>query len=193
MFYSIRLERLSSRSAEIAALIDLYTLRDPEFPAKALLWLDATEKTMSELRLPEGAEMSTLRGGIVKADDIARDEEGKRTRRAVTQARNAAAADALARGEQILRARITEAEDVLRRFEEKLVEAMTAAVLLGILPERRDEGREAWLYAVWAALVNRQEIRPTTVYLAAALKSVDRLYVLDRVMDRVKDRTLPVM
>lgn len=193
MFHSIMMERLSACAAEIADVMDYYTQRDPSFPARALLWLKDAEKVMSELRLPEGAEMATLRGAILKADDVARDDEGKRTRRAITHARNAAAADSLARGEEILRTRIAQSEDRLAHFEGKLVEAMTAAVLLGLIPERGGHPLEGWLRQVWESLNGRQELRPTMIYMAAALKSVDRLYVLNQVMSRVMERDLPVM
>lgn len=193
MYFSIRLERLDAKLREISGLIDLYTNRDPTFPARVMLWLDSVEKVMSELRLPEGAELSVFRGNILKAEDTARSDEGKQTRRAMSQARNAAACEALESAERLMLERVREAEERLTHFENKLVEATTAAALLRIIPRRGPESREIWLRGIWGALVARQEIRPTTVYLAAALKSVDRLYVLDRVMNRLTEQDLPVL
>lgn len=194
MIWSVRLQMIDNHLATLAPLIDAYAKGDHNFVPHTLAWLQETEGMMSRLHLPEGAEMSSLRGQILKTADTARDEEGRSTRRAIRQAQNAAAADALTRTEALLQARAREAEQKLEHYEEKLVQAVTAAGLInGTIPSPAGESREKWLRQIWANLTRHDALRPTTMYLAAALSTVDRLFLLDRIMSRLTQPDLPVV
>ncbi|GAA4903554.1 hypothetical protein [Ferrimonas pelagia] len=192
MILCIQLEKITEYLKTLAPLIDRYKAGDYGFTVKAIDWLEATEKLMSELRLPEGAELSALRAQILKAGDLAQDDEGKRSRSAIRRACSAAAADALQRAEQILRHRQGAAEDKLQHFEDKLCEAVTAAVLVDAVPTPPTTPRTLWLQQAWTALSQHQSIRPTTVYLATSLFSADRMFLLDRVMNRLFEKELSV-
>ncbi|MEZ4428743.1 MAG: hypothetical protein R3A51_13755, partial [Nannocystaceae bacterium] len=50
-----------------------------------------------------------------------------------------------------------------------------------------------WLTGIWARLAGHRAMRPTAIYLAAALTAADRLYLLDRVLVRLTARELPVL
>jgi hypothetical protein len=194
MIWSVRLQMIDTHLATLAPLIDVYAKGDPNFVPRVLAWLEESEKMMSRLHLPEGAEMSSLRGQILKAADTAKDEEGRPTRRAIRHAQNAAAADALTRTEALLQARAREAEQKLEHYEEKLVQAVTAAGLIkGTIPPPTGESREKWLRQIWANLTRHDALRPTTMYLASALTAADRLVLLDRIMSRLLEPDLPVL
>lgn len=194
MFLAIRIDKLRDHLAGLGPLIDAYERGDHDFPDKALAWLKQSEDVMASLRLPEGAEMASLRSSITKATDELPDrEEGHRApRHARQRARNAAAANALQRAEGIMGGRILDAEQRLQEYEGKLIEAVVGAVLVDIVPLPPGPQREAWLRQVWKAMAQHAATRPTTIYLASALRAVDRLWLLDEIMARLLDPELPV-
>lgn len=142
---------------------------------------------MSALRLPEGAELSVLRGRIIQVQDrIVRTDPGQSLRSQVRRGRNTAAAEALGRAEEILRRRVQAAEERLKHFEDKLCEGVTAFLLQNKLPEETSGGlRQSWLNQVWNEFKQFQPTRPLALYLHTALPSVDRLYLLDAILSRM--------
>ncbi|WP_394828966.1 hypothetical protein [Pendulispora albinea] len=186
MFLFLRIERLGEHLGSLKVLIDNYQRNDPKFIAAALAWLTAAEKVMSELRLPEGSEMSSLRSRILRVPDAATGDEA-RARSAVRRAQNVAANESLERAEVVLRQIVVDAEQRLERFEEKLAEGMTDAIVAGAIPPRQAVWMD-WLRQVWQCLVQFQETRALTTYLAASLSGPDRLFILDRVLARLSDK-----
>jgi hypothetical protein len=186
MILCVQMDRLGSCLSTLAPLIDGYRNGNPSFPDDTLKWLEEAEKTMSTSRLPEGAEMSALRGRILKVPDALPADEGRPKRTAVRRARNAAAAEALERAEAILRRRVLDAEERLRHFEDKLCEGLTAFLLQNSLPER-SLPHQVWLNQIWTGFQKFQATRPLAIYIAASLSKVDRNYILDRVMARVAE------
>lgn len=185
MILSVGLQMINTHLATLAPLIDAYAKGDYDFVPRVMAWLKETEKMMSHLHLPEGAEMSSLRGQIIKAADVAKDEEGRQTRRVIRQAQNAAAADALSRTETLLQARAREAEQKLEHYEEKLIPAIPQALINGMIPRPSGNTREAWLRQVWANFTNDKDLGPLTIYLSSALTTADRLFLLDRILSRL--------
>lgn len=179
-------QKLSQELETLGPLMDLYQAGDYAFPEHSLKWLADAEKTLSSLRVPEGAELATLRGRILKVADTFAATEGQGKRSQLQRARNAAAADALDRAETILRNRLLTAEERLRLFEEKLCEGMTALLLQTSLPEKC-KPRNEWLNRVWDLLRTQPPTRPLATYLAASLGTIDRSYLLHRVLCRLDD------
>jgi hypothetical protein len=189
MILCVLVDQLGSCLSTLAPLIDRYQKGDPSFPDDALKWLEGAEKTMGMLRLPESAELSALRGRILKASDALPADGGRPKRTAVRRARNAAAAEALERAEAILRRRLLDAEERLRQFEDKLCEGITAFLLQNVLPGKT-LARQAWLSQIWTSFQKFQATRPLAIYIAASLSKVDRSYILDRVIARVAENEL---
>lgn len=189
MILSVQIEKLSSYLGTLAPLMDKYQRGELSFPDDALKWLEEAEKTMSRLRLPEGAEMSALRGRILKAADVSTSPENHLTRTAIRRARSAAAAEVLERAEAILRSRLLAAEERLRLFEDKLCEGMTALMLQTPLPEKTLPHMER-LNRVWNLLRQQQSTRPLALYLTASLTTFDRSFILDRVLSRINEEEL---
>jgi hypothetical protein len=194
MLLAMRIEGIGERLRGLGGVVDRHERGDPEFPEAAITWLRACEQLLLGLRIREGAELATLRGAIVKAGErLVDDDSGTSRRTAARRARAVAAADSLERANTLLQQIAAEAESRLRHFEAKLTEAMTAAVLVGLVEPPPDEPRERWLARVWQRLAAHQATRPTTVYLAAALHAPDRLYLLDRVLARLAEPDLGVL
>lgn len=183
MILCVQIEKLGHHLSTLAPLINRYQRGEAGFVDEALKWLEETEKTMSELRLPEGSHLSVLRGRILRAGDAAQPADGQSLRSAIRRARAAAAADALDAAEALLRRRVLAAEERLRLFEEKLSEGFTALMLQGPLPENRGSPL-VWMNATWTQLKQLSSTRALALYLAASLGPVDRLYILDRVLNR---------
>lgn len=194
MLLAMRIEAIGERLRGLGEVVDRHERGDPGFPEAAIAWLRACEQLLLGLRVREGAELATLRGAIVKAGERPADDDAATSRRAAARrARVVAAADALERAGALLQHVAAEAESRLRHFETKLTEAMTAAVLVGLVEPPPDEPRERWLARVWQRLAAHQATRPTAVYLAAALHAPDRLYLLDRVLARLVEPDLGVL
>ena len=179
-----QIERLRPHLGMLSPLVTAYRNGDVAFPEQAMKWLDEAEKLLASVRAPGSSEIATLKGAIVKTEDKLRDGEEKPSRSRVRNARNAAAMDALTRAEEILRAPLAEAEDRLKRFEDKLCEGMTALALKVALPMPYAP-RTAWLSAVWGLLNEEQATRPLALYLATSLSMVDRFFILDNVLCRL--------
>jgi len=175
----VQTAKLGQRLAQISTLITLYHQGDPSFVDRTLTWLEETEKAMSQLHLPTGAELSGLRGKILRSD-----EDVNLRRSAARRLRFAAAAAALERTEAILREHIQHAEDRLRFFEEKLCEGMTAFLLQVELPEKTGS-YNSWLSDVWSLMQHQPATHPLALYVVASLSPIDRSYVLDRILARV--------
>lgn len=188
MILAVNIEKLTSHLSTLAPLIDKYQFGEPSFADDALKWLEEAEKIMSQLRLPEGSEMSALRSRIIRATDVST-LDNKSTRSHLRKARNAAAAEALDRAESIMRGRLLTSEERLKFFEEKLCEGMTALLLQTPLPEKRGSYME-WLNLVWNTLKQEQSTRPLTLYITASLTPFDRSLILDRVLSRVTKEKL---
>lgn len=189
MILCVQIDKLSSCLNTLASLMDHYQDGLPSFPDDTLKWLEGAEKTMSMLRLPDGAEMSALRGRILKAPDALPTDDGRPKRTAIRRARNAAAAEALERAEAILRRRVFDAEERLRHFEDKLCEGITAFLLQNALPEKTSP-HQVWLNQIWTRFKQFQATRPLAIYLSASLTKVDRSYILDRVLARAAENGL---
>jgi hypothetical protein len=183
MILAVHLDKLAFHLSNLAPLIDQYQYGEPDFADNALKWLEEAEKIMSQLRLPEGSEMSALRSRIIKAVDVSA-LESKATRSNLRKARNVAAAEALERAESIMRSRLLTAEERLRFFEEKLCEGMTALLLQTPLPEKKGSYTE-WLNLVWDHLRQEKSTLPLVLYITASLTPYDRSLILDRVLSRV--------
>ena len=186
MILCLQIDKLSSCLSTLAPLMDHYQNGKPGFPDETLKWLENAEKTMSMLRLPDGAEISALRGRILRASDALPTDDGRPKRTAVQRARNAAAAEALERAEAILRRRLLDAEERLKQFEDKLCEGITAFLLQNSLPKRVSP-HQVWLNQIWTSFNRYQATRPLAIYIAASLSQVDRSYLLDRVIARVAE------
>lgn len=191
MILCVQIEKIGVCIKGLTPLMDRYQRGEVDFPDEAIKWIEQAEKTMSELRLPDGAEMSTLRGRVLKAEDaLPASEGGRPLRSAVRRARNTAAAEAVDRAETVLRGRLVAAEERLKLFEDKLCEGMTAFLLQNALPPR-SASRQNWLSSVLASLREFTATRPLSIYLSASLSKVDRLYIMDRVMIRLSDADVP--
>jgi hypothetical protein len=154
-------------------------------------WLSGAEALLREERLPQATEVLTARANVVAARDRARTrgENGGGQRRAEALA----AIDAIGVTEALLRSRVVAIESTIDGFEDRLVEAVTALAVLGHLPPMEGVGRNLWTQQVWAALTNEQATRPTAMWLAAALSAPDRLFLLDRILIRLRSSELPVL
>lgn len=188
MLLCVRIEELSRHLGGLQQLVNRYQSGEPTFPDDAIAWLLSLEQLMARLRLPDGSEMSALRGRILKAADQQAGDP-PRPRSVVRQARMVAAAEALERAEAVARQRRLEAEERLFRFEDKLCEAVTAAALAKHVPPQHPSWMD-WLRDVWRGLVQCETTRPFAVYLSASLLASDRLYLLDRVMSRLADKSV---
>ena len=184
MILCVQKQKLEEVLATVSPLMDKYQRREQSFPDDVTKWLEDAEKTMSQLRLPEGSEMSVLRGRITKSVEVAQVKES--TRAAVRLARTVTAAEALERAEEILRQKMLAAEERLRMFEDKVCEGMTAFLLQNETPDR-DSSPNEWLGAIWKQFSAFQATRPLAIYLSASLSYTDRLFILGRVLERIKD------
>ena len=184
MILCVQFEQLGALLNSLAPLIDRYQKGDSQFVSEALKWLEEVEQTMSRLRLPEGAEMSSLRSQILKAEDQQFGASDRPKRSVIRRANNVAASDALARAEEILRQRVMSAEERLQTFEGKLTEGLTAFLLENELPVNQGDST-AWLNLIWQQFKEYDATRPLLIYLSASLTATDRNFILMRVLSRL--------
>jgi hypothetical protein len=186
MILSLQVEKLSAHLSTLAPLMDRYQKGDTSFSDGALKWLEDAEKIMSGLRLPEGSEMSALRGRILKASDQSRSSSAKPSRSSIRQARNAAAAEALERAEDLMKIRVLAAEKRLRFFDEKICEILAAFMA------QKPRADLADLYhikldRVWEKMSENASTRAHVMYVSASLSSIDRSLLLNQILERFSE------
>jgi hypothetical protein len=191
MIQIMRAQKLSEHLDKLRAVVSRYEQGQLDFAALALAWLSGAETLLREERLAEATDVLTARTSVLAAKDRAQ-EQGK-TGGGKRRAEALAAVDAIRVAETLLRERLLAIEADIDRYEGKLVEAVTALVLLGALPPMAGVGRNAWTQQVWSALVAQQSTRPTVTWLTAALSAPDRLFLLDRILMRLRSSELPVL
>jgi hypothetical protein len=177
----MQIEELTTFLRKLSSLIDCYQRGEFGFPDKVLEWLEEAEKILSKLRLPDGSEMSALRGLILKTTD---QQTASDSRSSIRRAKNVAAAEALERAEKVMRERILTAEERLKVFEDKLSEGMTAFMLQNVLPEM-ESSRQKWLIDIWSEIRKFKPTQPLAIYLASSLSQADRCYILDHVISKL--------
>lgn len=187
----MRIEKLRECLGALRGLVARYEGARDDFTELALNWLDKAETLLREERLPEATDVLTARTSVLSADD--RSKAAGQVGVARRRASALAAVDALCHAEALLRKQLLANEEKIDAYEDKLVEAITALIVLGHLPPMDDLGGQAWASRVWDALASQQATRPTAVWLSAALASPDRMVLLHRVLDRVLSSDLPVL
>ena len=174
-------ESIQRQLVELPAIIDLYAQGEPAFVPKALTWLNATEKAMSQLRQPEAALMATLRGRLLAAQDGLRDPEvgaGLTPRKAL----RATAAICLSRAESVLRERVNAIDAQLQPIRTQMAQLISVCSLMRPISLTPSDPREIWLRAVWNGLPINDAVRPMHAFLTTALGPTDRLYLLDELL-----------
>ena len=184
MILSMQIKELNEQLALVSPMVDLYKKGDATFPDKVIGWLESTEKTMSQLHLPEGSEMSSLRSKILKNGDILRTGDNRATRSELRKSRNAEAASSLERAEEIIRLRLRMSEDRLTEFENKLCEGITAFLLENELPPNHGN-YTYWIQQIWELFAHQQSTKALAIYLSASLAAFDRMFIMERVISRV--------
>jgi len=181
--YAIKKEQLSCLLLSLSSLSDLYAHGSMDFSMRSCEWLKESEQAMAKLRIPEGAKMATLRTRILAAPDCALKNSGLRLRSEARKYQDATASEALEEAQVTIQNVLDEAKETLSFYEKKLEEALTAAMLVNIIPPL-SHPREMWLKLILDALEAHQSTKPTIIYLKMSLISVDRLYILDSIMDK---------
>lgn len=187
MILILQIEKLGAHLDALSPLMDRYQRGDQTFADEVLKWLDEAEKTMSMLRLPEGAELSVLRGRILRSGDSALSSKSSPPRSTLRRVRNVAAAEALERAEEIMRGRLLEAENRLKFFEEKFCEGITHFMASNELPDMATS-YDNWLNQVWVLMRNYEKTRPLILYISASLSPSDRSIIMDRVLNRATQK-----
>lgn len=191
MVQIIRAQKLAEHLEALRGVVARYEQGRLDFTPLALEWLSGAEALLREERLPQATEVLTARTNVLAARDRARarGENGGARRRAEALA----AVDAIGTTEALLRSRLVAIESSIDGFEDRLVQAVTALAIRGQLPPMEGVGRNVWTQQVWDALAMQQETRPTATWLAAALSAPDRLFLLDRILIRLRSSDLPVL
>lgn len=187
----MRAEKLRTCLSGLCDVVDLYAAGQVEFAPLTLRWLSAAETVLREERLPQATQVLTARTAVIAARD--RSQAAGKSGAARRRDEALAAIDAISLTETLLRERLLTVEDEIDAYEDKLVEAVTGLVVLGHLPPMEGVGRNRWAQQVWAALASLDETRPTAVWLSAALAAPDRLFLLDRILQRLGSSQLPVL
>ena len=184
MIRVMRAEKLRDCLAALPGVLSRYEAGQLDFTALALDWLSTAETLLREQRVPEATEILTARTRVLASDD--RSQAAGKTGAARRRERALSAVDALCQAESLLRKHLLASEGEVDAYEEKLVEAVTALIVLGHLPPVGELDRQAWAQEVWARLESEEATRPTAVWLSAALAAPDRLFLLDRILQRLR-------
>lgn len=177
-------ECLRQQLALLPAVTDLAVRNEASFPDRAQDWLHRTEQALVQLRRPEAALFSTLRGRLGSAREGFRDPQvpGELTSR---KALRATASVYLSQGEEVLRRALGDVEEQLRPLRGQLAQLVSAASLLSLIPPIGDTPREPWLRLIWARISQAEQTRGMATYLQTSLSSVDRLYLLDELLSNL--------
>jgi hypothetical protein len=184
-------EKLRDCLARLNDVVIRYEMGQLDFAKLALEWLSKAETQLREERLPQASEVLTARTNVIASRERSMEKGIHGTARRRAEA--IAAIDAICLGETLLRKRLLTLEDEIDAYEDKLVEAVTGLTVLGHLPPMSGIGRNVWTQQVWNALETQEATRPTAVWLSTALATPDRMFLLDRILQRLRSSQLPIM
>lgn len=176
-----QIARIDELLLRLPSLVDACTSTAASPVAKTAAWLRDAEQALARLRLGNAGNLSALRATL-------ENRAGRRPGESAGQRRSQsldALVEALVEAEAVLRKHRLDAEEKLDSHEGKLVEALTVLVLTGHLPERPADKPSDWPARVWQALATQPPTRPTAVWLATSLGTLDRLFLLDRLLVRL--------
>lgn len=182
MLYSLVKEMLTSHLQQLSSLTNMYRRQDANWLNSAEIWLEEAEGLMGRFRFAEGGLIAVARGSIAKANDAVY-PEGKNRRKQIVSASRAAAHNALEEAARLMSVRVSQAEERLQAFEDKLCEGMTAYML---------ENPETLNYVftkpanLWTALKSNSATTALILYAEASIGMQDRMYLLENIMARIK-------
>ena len=186
---SVQNEIINEILAGISPLVDLYMVKSPEFTERVILWLKDSEYKLSKTRLPEGSRLASMRSRILSAAEKGENEQGDYSPRKAKRLRNFEASGCLEEVEQVLSEVRVSNINRLEMFKAKLEEAITAASLLGLIPET-EKTTESELKFIWKAMMENQSTKPTAIYISSSLSSIDRLFILKELVINLKGTIL---
>ncbi|MDF1800190.1 MAG: hypothetical protein P1V81_13505 [Planctomycetota bacterium] len=175
-------ETLLGHLQEITTLADGYAGGD--FAGGTMAWLKAVEDSLGKLRHPQASLAAAERARVAAAGDEPSDaaEPCRRSRRKHARW---VAREALGRVEERLREEVLAIDARFAELRDKLAQAVAMAHAQDPLPLPPTQPREAWLRAAWRHCRGVANVAPLLLSLEAALKPMDRLNLLDDVLNNV--------
>jgi hypothetical protein len=176
------LEAIQAQFLELPAILRAYEERDGEFAERARVWLNRLEAALEDNRLPAAGAVAGLRGVIVSAERgaIPPGLSFLSTPNA-RKLRDAAAAEALRRAEEIvtavLRADTAQIDDAGRLMRQMVAVAQRRSLLAAASGSTTHN--EA-VNAIWSAFLHDAELSPGATRVIGLVGAHNALFLLSR-------------
>ena len=181
------LSELDGVLSESGALIDLYKAKELAFFDKTVKWLEKLEKLAGDNKWSFQAPLAGLRGQLVTAARIQREDafnwmpKSKNTRRA----REALAAETIRlaaglAGDYVSgdRALQYEAANLLRQL-------LTNAILKGVVGLKPTNGNGRHIAQSWAAVASDPELGPASAHVVGLVGAYNAYILFDKCFDEI--------
>ncbi len=188
MLHILNVEEIQGLLLTIPEMVSYLDKHDSRFTAAVKEWLSHAEKVLGDNRLAVAGDIAALRGLIISAErgviipDM--DFTGQKTKR---KAREAVAADALYKADQLISsiikaycAQITEGERLARQI-------VVVAKRKGILPVSITGSQQEVLKATWRAITTDSDLIPAVTNLEGLFGATDAMILLDRALPALNE------
>jgi len=178
-------EALVTHLMALPKVVDRYVQGDAGFADHVQSWLGEAQGTMERFRSPLASLVAIGRSSIQAIADGASSPNLAGRSSSSRKARRATAAAVLARVDDALRAKVAELDAQLNAGSERIAQML--AVANGQIDLKRPEGEvpRTWYRSLWSQLGQIQDLRDAHVFISASFGASDRIYLLERILDRM--------
>lgn len=181
----VKREKILTHLQEVPQLVDKYQAKDLSFIADVLQWLANTEQSLQQVRSPLSSLVASERAKILAVADGYRDIERIDARSRTRKAESATASIALGNVELHLRNAVSEIDTRFDSWREKMAQLIAISHAAKPLKPPLQESRTEWIKGLWLQLHITPETKSMYSYLNAAIANIDRLYLLEEVIDNI--------
>jgi hypothetical protein len=178
-----QVEEVHATLLRAGPLTDRYAAGDAAFFGLVEAWIADLERHLGSARLPAAATLAGVRAGLVAVRQGATPRDVQGPRLSGRKLRDAAAADALRRGEAVVREALAPRVRQLQEASEIAGQLAALAMQRGFVgPGDPRLGHEGRLRKVWQALLDDPASSAAAALLQGRVGAFDSLALLDRAL-----------
>jgi len=181
---SVLKEKLLAHLDQVSSLSNEYASSDPNYVEHIVTWLKDLEQILQQFRSPIASRISTERTKVLAIKDGRIDSTLVDPSVPRRKAQRIVASSCLGRVVETVSERVEEIDRDFDQMREKIAQLLAIASTRAPIPMPPPTNREAWLIKVWKSLAGG-ETQSMYSYINTTLPMVDRLYILDRLLDNL--------
>ncbi|MBE9042160.1 hypothetical protein IQ235_15375 [Oscillatoriales cyanobacterium LEGE 11467] len=188
---SVQKEQLLNHLEQVSSLTNEYANSNPNYVENIAAWLESAEKILQQFRHPMASTIATERGKVLAMKDGRIDARLVDPSVPKRKAQRIVASACLSGVVSILSEIVEQIDREFDQMKEKIAQLLAISSTREPIPmPPENNSREAWLMGIWKSLAGG-ETHSMYQYINTTLPMVDRLYILDRLLDNLLESVEP--